>query len=155
MHQMSELTYTVSMPFKIKGKETLKESEFVLALSIDLNWFTPEQARNILNEAEKAGVVKKEGELICPAFDLNSIQIPSGFKPGVYEKKNLLDRAVERIMQGTGMDKYKVIALINKKQEELYKLVKIEVSALLVALEHGVTVDDLIEEEHAALVKVV
>lgn len=53
---MSELLYSVAVPFKRKGKEALKESDFVLALSIDLHWFNPEQAKNILNQAEKRGL---------------------------------------------------------------------------------------------------
>lgn len=151
---MSDLIYSVSVPFKRKGKEALKESEFVLSLSIDLNWFNPEQAKNILVQAEKEGLIKRNGELISPAFDLNSIEIPAGFKPdsSVFEKKSLFDRIIERIIAGTGMEKRKVISLINKKQEDLSKLVEIEVSAILVALEHGVAVDDLIDEEYEALI---
>jgi hypothetical protein len=150
---MSDLIYTVSMPFLRKGTEALKESEFVLALSIDLNWFTPEQAKNVLIQAEKSGILKREGENISPAFDLSGIKIPSGFKPeqGVFEKKTVFDSIIERIILGTGMEKRKVIALINKKQEGLAKMVLIEVSAILVALENGVRVDDLIEEEYEAL----
>ena len=50
---MSELTYTVSMPFKRRGKEALKDMEFVMALSMDLKWFTPDQAKSVLGEAQK------------------------------------------------------------------------------------------------------
>ncbi|MCZ7372217.1 MAG: DUF2240 family protein [Candidatus Methanoperedens sp.] len=151
---MSDLTYTVSMPFKIKGKDALKENEFVLALSIDMNWFPPDQAKNVLKEAEKAGLLKRDGELIHPAFDINSIQIPAGFKPdsSIFDRKSIFERTIERITAGTGLEKRKVISLINKKQEELSKLVEIDVSAILVAMEHGVMVDDLIEEEYAALI---
>ncbi|MDD5473213.1 MAG: DUF2240 family protein [Candidatus Methanoperedens sp.] len=149
----SDLTYTVSMPFLRKGKETLKESEFVLALSIDLNWFTPDQAKIVLAEAEKSGLLKRNGEMVSASFDISGVNIPSGFKPqqGIFEKKTLFERIIERITSGTGMDKRKAIALINKKQEELAKMVVIEVSAILVAIEHGILVDDLIEEEYAAL----
>jgi hypothetical protein len=149
----SDLTYTVSMPFLRKGKDALKDSEFVLALSIDLKWFNPEQAKNVLIQAEKSGILKREGENISPAFDLSRVEIPSGFKPepGIFEKKTIFDRIIERIILGTGMEKRKVIALINKKQEGLAKMVLIEVSAILVALENGARVDDLIEEEYEAL----
>lgn len=149
----SDLTYTVSMPFLRKGKDALKESEFVLALSIDLNWFTPEQAKNVLNLAEKSGLLKKEGEMIHPAFDISGVNIPSGFKPepASFDKKTLFDVVTDRIISGTGIEKRKVIALINKKQEELSKMVVIEVSALLVAIDHGIMVDDMINEEYAAL----
>jgi hypothetical protein len=85
------------MPFKRKGKEALKDSEFVLALSIDLNWFAPEQAKNVLSRAEKSGLLKREGELVQPAFDLSKIEIPPGFKPepGIFEKKTIFDRRSE------------------------------------------------------------
>ena len=150
---MSDLTYTVSMPFKRKGKDALKDTEFVLALSIDLKWFNPEQAKIVLSDAEKSGLLKREGELVRPAFDLSRIEIPSGFKPEPVSisKKSIFDRIIDRIITGTGIEKRKVIAMINKKQEELSKQVVIEVSAILVAIENGVMVDDLIDEEYASL----
>lgn len=151
---MSDLIYTVSMPFKRKGKDTLKESEFILALSIDLNWFSPDQARTLLSEAEKGGLLKREGGEVIPLFDLSSMQIPQSFKPEAVPGKNpLFDRIIDRITVTTGLDKRTIIALINKKQEELIKIVDIEVSTLLVALEQGVMVDDLMEEEYRTLVK--
>src|SRR5574341_1920843 len=114
---MSDLLYSAAVPFKRKGKEALKESEFVLALSIDLNWFNPEQAKNLLGNAEKAGLIKRDGDLVKPAFDFNSVEIPAGFKPdsSIFEKKTIFDRVIERIIAGTGMEKRKVISLINKK----------------------------------------
>ena len=148
----SDLTYTVSMPFLRKGKDALKESEFVLALSIDLKWFNPEQAKNVLKDAEKSGLLKREGELVRPAFDISKVEIPSGFRPELFEKKTIFDRITDRIILKTGIEKRKVIALINKKQEELGKQVLIEVSAILVALEHGIMVDDLINEEFEVLI---
>lgn len=151
---MSDLTYIVSMPFKRKGKEALKESEFVLALSIDLNWFNPEQAKTVLSDAEKSGLLKKEGDIIRPSFDISRVELPSGFKPesSIFDKENMFDRIIDRIIINSGIDKRKIIAQINKKQEELAKQVVIEVSAILVAIEHGVMMDDLIEEEYAVLI---
>ncbi len=150
---MSDLIYAVSMPFKRKGKDELKDTEFVLALSIDLKWFNPLQAKNVLNEAEKSGLLKREGELVHPAFDISGIEIPSGWRPEPenLSKKAIFDRIIDRIITGTGIEKRKVIAMINKKQEELSKMVMIEVSAILVAVENGVMVDDLIDEEYEAL----
>lgn len=152
---MSDLIYIVSMPFLRKGKETLKDNEFVLALAIDLSWFTPEAAKNILAQAEKEGLVKREGGNVIPSFDIASVRIPEGFRPGqdFIEQKSLFDRTIEHVTQTTGMEKRKVISLINKRHEELCKLVEIEVSAILVALEHGMTVNDLIDEEYSSLLK--
>jgi hypothetical protein len=150
---MSELTYTVSMPFKRKGKEQLKDMEFVMALSMDLKWFTPEQAKSVLSEAQRSGLLKRDGELVRPSFDISKIEIPSGFKPETVaiEKKTVFEKVIERIITSTGIEKRKVVSMINKKQEELSKQVVIEVSAILVAIENAVLVDDLIDEEYAAL----
>lgn len=154
MQAMSDLLYTVSMPFRRKGKDVLKDSEFILALSIDLKWFPPDAAKTVLARAEKEGLIKKEGDNVSPAFDVSSVRIPSGFKPDphIFEEKSLFDRAIDKIMLGTGMEKRNVIALINKKNEELSKMVEIEVSAILVALEQGVGAGDLIDEEYSALI---
>jgi hypothetical protein len=151
---MTDLKYTVSVPFKRKGKDALKESEFVLALSIDLNWFSPDKAKNIVLEAEKAGLIKREGDIIHPTFDLSLVEPSSEFKQGIMEEQEqaLFDRIIERITAETGMDKRKIVALVNKKQDALSKLVEIEVSAILIALEHGVAVDNLINEEYKALI---
>ncbi len=150
---MSELIYTVSMPFKRKGKEALKGMEFVMALSMDLKWFTPDQAKSVLAEAQRSGLLRLDGELVRPSFDISRIEIPSGFKPETVaiEKKTVFEKVIERIITSTGIEKRKVISMINKKQEELSKQVVIEVSAILIAIEHGVMVDDLIDEEYAAL----
>jgi hypothetical protein len=150
---MSELTYTVSMPFKRKGKEALKDMEFVMALSMDLKWFTPEQAKSILAEAKRTGLLKSDGVLVRPSFDISKIEIPSGFKPEnvAIETKTIFERVIERIITSTGIEKRKVISMVNKKHEKLSKQVVIEVSAILVAIENAVLVDDLIDEEYADL----
>ncbi len=75
---MTDLKYTVSVPFKRKGKDALKESEFVLALSIDLNWFSPDHAKNVVQEAEKAGLIKREGDIIRPTFEISQVEPTSG-----------------------------------------------------------------------------
>ncbi len=150
---MSELTYTVSMPFIRKGKDVIKDMEFVMALSMDLKWFTPEQAKSVLAEAQRSGLLKRDGDLLRPSFDISKIEIPSGFKPETVaiEKKTVFERAIERIITSTGIEKRKVVSMINKKQEELSKQVVIEVSAILVAIENAVLVDDLIDEEYTTL----
>lgn len=148
---MSDLTYAVSMPFVRKGKDVLKDTEFILALSLDLKWFNPEEAKNVLNDALKSGLLKRDGDRLRPSFDISKIEIPSGWKPQDMVKKTIFERIIERIISSTGIEKRKVIAMINKRQENLSKMVEIEVSAILVGVENGVNVDDFIEEEYANL----
>lgn len=151
---MSDLIYTVSMPFKIKGIDALEESAFIMFLSLDMNWFSPDQAKSILNEAKTTGLLKIEGCLLKPAFDLAGVEIPSGFKPdhSIFEIKTVFEKTIDRILIATGFEKRRIISMINKKQEELMKMVEIEVSAILVALENNVNVDDLIKEEYGILI---
>lgn len=151
---MSELLITIAQPFKKKGKNSLTASEFVFALSLDLGWFSPEQARQVLALAEKAGILMKKGDEIKPNFDPKGIEAPFGFKPDLKAilQRTVFDEIVERIMS-SGLSKRDAIALVNKKQESLSKLVTIEVAALLVAKERGVEIADLVEKALMELIK--
>ncbi|MEM2933891.1 MAG: DUF2240 family protein [Methanocellales archaeon] len=151
---MSELLITIAQPFKKRGKNSLTASEFIFALSLDLGWFSPEQAKQVLALAEKAGILMKKGDEIKPNFDPKSIEAPFGFKPDLKAilQRNVFDEIVERIMS-SGLSRRDAIALINKKQESISRLVTIEVAALLVAKEREVEIADLAEKAFIELVK--
>jgi hypothetical protein len=77
----SEVKIIISFIFKRSGKQKLSFSELYLDLSINLNWFTPEDAKKFVNEAMEKGFLIKEKDLIGPAFDIKKIQVPIGFYP--------------------------------------------------------------------------
>ncbi|MEM2925520.1 MAG: DUF2240 family protein [Methanocellales archaeon] len=151
---MSELLLAIAQPFKKRGRNSLTISEFIFALSLDLGWFSPEQAKQVLAMAEKAGLLMKKGEEIKPNFDPKNVEAPFGFKPDIKAilQRSIFDEIIERIMS-SGLSKRDAIALVNKKQESLSKLVTIEVAALLVAKERGVEIADLVEKAFIELIK--
>ncbi|UZE92652.1 MAG: DUF2240 family protein [Methanosarcinales archaeon] len=148
---MTELMRTVAMPFRKRGKTVLMVSEFIFALSLDLGWFSPEQAKRVLQVAKEAGLVAVKGDEISPNFDAATVEIPLGFKPELSQLKEqpLFDRIIDLIMT-TGVSRKEAIALVNEKQERLQLM--IEVTALLVAKERGVDISHLADEAYGTLI---
>jgi hypothetical protein len=143
---MNELLFTAAMPFKRKGTDTIKETEFVMALSMDLGWFKPDTARDLINSAIENGIISREGDMLKAQFGINDVQIPMGFKPDVsgFREKEVFEQIIERIMINTGLEKQKIIAEINKSRSEKEGLFSIEVLGILMAREYGIQVDELI-----------
>ena len=144
-----EKAYLVATPFKKRGKKSLKISDFIFALSLDLKWGPPEKVRALLREAEAEGMVRMEGEMVHAAFDAEAVDVPMGFKPSTGE--GILDRGIRLITSQTGMSRKEVIALANEKQDSLKKLVELDAVVLLVASEMGIDVSDLAQEAYENL----
>ena len=139
----------MATPFKKRGKKSLKISDFIFALSLDLKWGSPEKVRALLREAEAEGMVKMEGEMVSAGFELEAVDVPLGFKPSTEE--GILDQGIRLITSQTGMSRKEVIALANEKQDSLKKLVELDAVVLLVAREMGIEVQDLAEKAYENL----
>lgn len=144
-----EKAYLVATPFKKRGKTSLKISDFIFALSLDLKWGPPEKVRALLREAEAEGMVRMEGEMVHATFDAEAVDVPLGFKPSTEE--GILDRSIRLITSQTGMSRKEVIALANEKQDSLKKLVELDAVVLLVAREMGIDVSGLAAEAYENL----
>lgn len=144
-----EKAFLVATPFKKRGKKSLKISDFIFALSLDLKWGPPEKVRTLLREAEAEGMVKMDGEVVHATFDAEAVDIPVGFRPTTEE--GILDRGIRLITSQTGMSRKEVIALANEKQDSLKKLVELDAVVLLVAREMGIDVRDLAGEAYENL----
>ncbi len=144
-----EKAYLVATPFKKRGKASLKISDFIFALSLDLKWGSPEKVRALLREAEAAGMVKIEGEMVHASFDEKEMEIPVGFKPSTEE--GILERGIRLITSQTGMSRKEVIALANERQDALKKLVDLDAVVLLVARELGLDVSAMADEAYQNL----
>lgn len=139
----------VATPFKKRGKKSLKVSDFVFALSLDLKWGPPEKARALLREAEAEGMVRLEGDMVHASFEVGDLEIPVGFKPTTEE--GILDRGLRLVTSQTGMSRKEAIALANERQESLRRLVDLDAVVLLVARELGIDVSDLAREAYQNL----
>jgi hypothetical protein len=83
----------ISFIFKRSGKSYLDKSEFYLSLSVDLKWFSPDQAKIFMKYVIKKKLLTEKNNFLEPNFDINKISIPFGYIPAVpsYEindKKN-------------------------------------------------------------------
>ena len=137
----TEKAILVATPFKKRGKSSLKISDFIFALSLDLKWGPPEKVRALLREAEAEGMVRMEGDMVDALFDLAAVEVPLGFKPSTEE--GILDQGIRLITSHTGMSRKEVIAAANEKQDSLEKLVELDAVVLLLAREMGIDVKDL------------
>lgn len=146
-----EKAYLVATPFKKRGKRSLKISDFIFALSLDLKWGPPEKVRALLREAEAEGLVRMEGEMVHASFDAEALDVPVGFKPTTEE--GILDRGIRLITSQTGMSRKEVIAHANERQDSLKKLVDLDVVILLVAREMGMDVSTLAKEAYENLLE--
>jgi len=136
-----EKSILVATPFKKRGKKSLKISDFIFALSLDLKWGPPEKVRSLLREAEAEGMVKIEGDMVNSLFDAEAVEVPIGFKPT--SEEGILDQGIRLITSQTGMSRKEVIAIANEKQDSLKRLVELDAVVLLVAREMGIDVSDL------------
>ncbi len=71
----------ISFIFKRSGKNLLHKSDFYLSLSIDLKWFSPEQAKDFINYSIKNKLLLEKNNLLKPNFDISKITIPFGYTP--------------------------------------------------------------------------
>lgn len=170
------LEQVVAHVFRKKGKVT-SISEFVFALSLDLKWFSPDQAESVLTNAEQRKLVRITGEVVEPLFDIHSVEIPIDFRPD----QSIIDRqersidatarkghaSLEETEEASGertvidlvveqlsgvKSKQEVIRLINDAQERL-GIVETDAVALLVARACGIDVSGMIDEVYDRLVR--
>ena len=150
----SDANIIIAFLYKRSGKEELSFSELYLILSMELNWFTPDDAKTFVNMAIKQKLLIKKGELIKPNFDFRKIVVPVGFVPSktifeekeveIIKKENLLEQIVKRIVEKSKLDENQVIEKINDiaKERNLTK----EVAALLFGKEYDMQFEDLYDE---------
>ena len=71
----SDAEITIAFIFKRSGKQKLKPSEFYLPLSMQLNWFSPQEAKDFVKIAIKQKLLKEKEEIIEPTFDITQVTL--------------------------------------------------------------------------------
>jgi len=140
---------------KSKGKSSMKKSELIYTFSLDLGWFSHDTAKKVVELAKDRGLIQEKDDEIVPTFDLDEIEIPIDFKPDLSKifASSAFDLIIQEISEKTGKNIGEVIAMINKKQEELGNLLSIEVVALIIAKELGIDISRYIEDVEAEILK--
>ena len=154
----SDAEITIAFIFKRSGKQKLKPSEFYLPLSMQLNWFSPPEAKDFVKIAIKQELLKEREGFIEPTFDVNQVKIPVGFHPTkqvfeikkkVVEGKDLRMKIIEEISKKTNLDEKSIIDKINQIEQE--KNITFEVAALLFGRDCDVDLDGFYEKIKSTL----
>jgi hypothetical protein len=148
-----KLQQTIASLFKRKGKESIKQKELELLISMELRWFNPVEAKKIIEYSLNNGVLAANDDELKPNFDISGQEIPIGFRPPKdlmneleQDQGSLFMQLVNQICLSTGMDETKVIADINSKQAQMEGYVTLEVIAILYAKEHEVEIERFTEQ---------
>ena len=136
------LRRAVAAPFRQRGVERINESEFVVALSLDRDWFSPDQAQRLVDVATGEGLLDRDGDDILATFDIGDVDVPDGFVPdeSVLQQRSTFERVLDTLVDA-GVEKQDAVADINRLQAELG--LTIEAAAVLYARREGVDVTDL------------
>ena len=147
---VSEAETIIAFVFKRSGKKEISFSMFYLTLSMDLNWFTPNDAKKFIQKALTEKLLIQKKELLRPSFDVEKIDIPIGFTPSgkiVFEEKkegSVLTKIIKKISKETGSPEEKVLRKINNLEKE--KNIVSEIAALILGRENNVDVSEFLPE---------
>lgn len=135
------LRVAVAAPFKEAGTRRMEESRFVVSLSLDRGWFSPDQAKRLIDLAASEGLLERTNDGLEVMFSTSAVEIPEEFSPGeeILAERSPFERVLEAIVEN-GVEKRTAVARINELQRELG--VTIEVAAVVFARREEINVHE-------------
>lgn len=126
------------------------ESAFVVALSLDRDWFSPDQAKRLVDVAASEGLLHREEGTLRAQFDPQTVEIPEGFEPdeSILMERSTFERVLGAVVEA-GEEKQTAVAAINGLQSEL--AVTVEAAAVLYAHRRGIDVQSLADAARSEL----
>ena len=136
------LRRAVAAPFRDRGTRSLPESEFVVALSLDRDWFSPDQAKRLIDVAAGDGLLERGGDALAPTFDPGDVAIPEDFQPdeSILRQRSAFERVLDELTDA-GVDKQTAVAETNRLQADL--ALTLEAAAVVYAHRQGVDVREV------------
>ncbi|MFC7212932.1 DUF2240 family protein [Saliphagus sp. GCM10025334] len=146
------LRVAVAAPFKQHGTNRLRENEFVVALSLDRDWFSPDQSQRLIDVATQEGVLERDGPELVATFDPSSVTIDDDFIPGddLLRERSTFERVLDALV-ASGVEKHEAVGAINSLQQEY--AITIEAAAVVYASGEGIDVDELAPTARSALIE--
>ncbi|MFC4247038.1 DUF2240 family protein [Natribaculum luteum] len=144
------LRVAVAAPFKQNGTRTLRENEFVVALSLDRDWFSPDQSKRLIDVATERELVERDGAELRAAFDPAAVTVPEEFTPDedLLRERSAFEQVLDALV-AEGLEKHEAVGAINALQGDLG--VTIEVAAVVYARRQGLDVSELVPVARSAL----
>lgn len=153
----TQLRTAVARIFQFKGKKELTKAEASHIVAFDLHWFNPAGARRLLEVAVATELLRAEGEVLRPTFDVKSVDVPRGFTP----TKSVLEVRADASLfhqvlsaargSAPGVEPAELVRQINTLQARTQ--LDPRVAALLVAARHGARVAALAQAVEAELLR--
>ncbi|MBS3781426.1 MAG: DUF2240 family protein [Candidatus Thermoplasmatota archaeon] len=129
--------------FQKEGKEITKE-DFIYAQSVDMEWFSSDRARKLMDKAVDLDLIKIREDKILANFDYENVDVPMGFKPSKEifeeEKKDIFPALLAEIAKKSDLSKQEIMSKVNEKQDRLN--IEITTATLLVAHEYNIPLED-------------
>ena len=144
------LKRAVAAPFREDGSRELGESAFVVALSLDRDWFSPDQAKRLVDVAASEGLLDQADGRVRARFDPAGVELPEGFEPGeaILRERSTFERVLDALVEA-GHEKQEAVAAVNGLQSEL--AVSVEAAAVLYAHRQGIDVGEAATAARAEL----
>jgi hypothetical protein len=146
------LRVAAAAPFIQSGSRRLQENEFVVALSLDRDWFSPDQAKRLIDVAVQEGLLEHEDGDLVTTFDPAGVTIPDEFVPDedLLRERSAFERVLDALV-AEGVEKHEAVGAINSFQGELE--ITIEAAAVVYARREGLEVGDLVPVARSALIE--
>ena len=144
------LQVAVAVPFRQQGARSLGEGEFVVALSLDREWFSPDQAKRLVDVAVGRGLLENDDGELRPTFDVDDIGIPEGFTPDtdILREQSTFEQLLELMVSG-GLSKQDAVASTNETQRRLG--ITLEAAAIVVARRNDIDCSSVVDSVRAEL----
>ena len=144
------LRVAVAAPFIQNGTRRLKENEFVVALSLDRDWFSPDQSKRLIDVATQEGLLERGDAALEITFDPSEVTVPEEFVPDeeLLRERSAFERVLDSLV-AEGTEKHEAVGAINTLQQELG--VTIEAAAVVYARRQGIDVSDLVPIARSAV----
>lgn len=136
------LEAAVAAPFRGAGTDRMGEGEFVVALSLDRDWYSPDQAKRLVDIATGRGLLAEDDGDLITQFDPAEVHVPADYVPdeSILREQSTFEKAIDAVV-ADGMEKRDAVAAANRRQREAG--VTLEAAAVLVARERGVDADSV------------
>jgi hypothetical protein len=146
------LRVAVAAPFIQNGTRRLEENEFVVALSLDRDWFSPDQSKRLIDVATGEGLLERDDDGLAITFDPSAVTVPEEFVPDedLLRERSAFERVLDSLV-AEGTEKHEAVGAINALQRDLG--LTIEAAAVVYASREGIDVDDLVPIARSAVLE--
>lgn len=133
------LQRVIAAPFKQAGGPPLTKQQLVVGLSLHREWFSPDQAKQVVDRAASEGLLNSTDTGYEPTFAITDVEIPRDFTPdeSILTRQSPFEQILERVVDA-GLDKRESVAKINRLQRD--RNITIESAAALYTIEEGIDI---------------